>query len=313
MYSLFTSSDCSTLQNAEKAMGKRCSNMVPSKRTSNSPSRWMQSNPDATSAQSKPKMSGCKSSSRLHLQSKLNSARDSKKAVDEFYKKVNFKPEFYGLNVYWPGMNTKFLETFFSNKGFKQNQHLQQSPHKDTYFSSGGLTEQNSNKRLSNEVRLIKAIGDTLGKSSRRSISRNKETFFTSPERGHQGNMSHRQRFSTRVPGSSRELNHRFSSTSTHFKINPKGAKTRNSHRAIFTQTGTKIMSSTITRGFYTDNKHQQSGSIEPEMRVAKKNPSTPAKFAQLAKDPSCDSRMPSIERRAVKPLESGGGQSPYK
>lgn len=83
-------------------------------------------------------------------------------------------------------MNSKMLKDFFSSVNHKHTNN-QQSPQRESYYACG-MTETSKNTKATNQYNLIKAIGDTLSKTSRRSVNRNhtRSEVFLSPERGHQ-------------------------------------------------------------------------------------------------------------------------------
>ena len=82
-----------------------------SHKQSTSPTKKVTMKQESTAANSRPKNSAIKTKCSSPLQLKINTIRSKNKPSKEnFYKNVNFKPEFYGLNAYCPGMNSQVLE-----------------------------------------------------------------------------------------------------------------------------------------------------------------------------------------------------------
>lgn len=165
-------------------------------------------------------------------------------------------------------MNSKILKDFFSAVKNK-NTNIQQSPQKESYYACG-MTEISKNSKGSNQNHLIRAIGDTLSKTSRRSINRNhtRSDVLLSPERGHQNTTQRTQMFSTLSSQNRITLSPGAQKLSIREKRNTNILNTQ-SHAKL------RINRNTIQKGKATSQKlcpsysrHQQSGSIDPHART---------------------------------------------
>lgn len=92
-----------------------------------------------------------------------------KQVFQNFYNKLNFKTENYGLNVYCPGMNSKTFKNFFSVRLVNRN--IKIEPNKD-YFMKTWRSPFYS-KRKTEELLLVNAINKSLSRNNLNKKQRN--------------------------------------------------------------------------------------------------------------------------------------------
>ena len=163
IYTIFSSSKSSTHNDEDQALLKIIEKDSSNILRTNSPNKNSLERPSHNPEVEFERIQSSSKSPLKSIQPTLNRIRSNKKIIDEFYSKIKFKPELYGINMYWPGMNAKLLQDFFSVKLVKQQTEIQNKCSANEYYHNGKKNQHQAQRKLE-ELMLIKAISSSIWK-----------------------------------------------------------------------------------------------------------------------------------------------------
>jgi hypothetical protein len=262
-YSFLISSKSNTGTNEDETKQNSSSKHIHSHQLSTSPSKRTKRCQESTDTQSKKKVSiERKSISKYSLQSQINSIRMNKKIAQNFYRKINFKSDFYGLNAYCPGMSDNLLKELFETKKQKIIEVDQQSPLRIQQVVISPIEVKKSKKMMEKHV-LLKAIEKSIGITSRNSQMNHYSKTTTLPQGQSKGNFTQRAKRQQMNSIYKSSANNRSPAASLKLFSKTRRNISRNYPENIM-KTATKTISIKTQSNFWSGN-HAQSGSIEPE------------------------------------------------